>query len=181
LAIFIIDEQIKPHLVRVAEYVPDPHGAQSITDEDADTGESDGQKTLGPQVSSHQPSKGVRRLTGRRPRASQEAYVRIDLRARVLRGPKQLNHVEGNTVELSPARISFLITLPVGSSKGIYQVSIVDAFGRKLVAGKAISSNGKTLKVSLNLSELPEDKYRLCVSRAREIPDCYQVTVINKR
>jgi hypothetical protein len=98
----------------------------------------------------------------------------------VLRGPAPVPQ-EGKPKQLSPSRTSFLFTLPEGSLRGTYQVSIVDAFGKQLVSGKGVSSNGKTLKISLDLSELPEQRYRLCVSRPREIPDCYQVTVISKK
>jgi hypothetical protein len=52
----------------------------------------------------------------------------------------------------------------------------VDAFGKTLVT-TAANSDGKTLTTDLDLRSLAARKYRLCLARDGEAPDCYLVSV----
>ncbi len=79
-------------------------------------------------------------------------------------------------INLMPERQRLRLRLPRGSVSGRYTVRIVDAFGKTLVT-KAANSDGKTLRVELDLSTLTKNKYRLCLGRDGEAPDCYLVSV----
>jgi hypothetical protein len=70
------------------------------------------------------------------------------------------------------------LRLPEGSRGGRYTISVLDAFGKSLAAAK-VKANGKTLTATLDLGTLTTKKYRLCVSRDGEAPDCYLIGVVN--
>jgi hypothetical protein len=180
--VFIIKEQMTPQVSSFAENLSNQGDSQPDASSASILGLNPGPDSVSPKGLFRHSSKNIRRTTGWSSGVQHKGvYVRINLRASVLRGANQLAPIEGKPIKLSPSRTSFLITLPVSSLKGAYQVSIVNAFGKQIVSGRAISLTGKSLKISLDLRSLMEERYRLCVSRAREIPDCYQVTIINKR
>jgi hypothetical protein len=79
-------------------------------------------------------------------------------------------------IRLSPARQRLRMRMPRGSMRGRYTVKIVDAFGKPLVT-TAVNSDGKTLTADLDLRPLTANKYRLCLARDGEAPDCYLVSV----
>jgi hypothetical protein len=79
--------------------------------------------------------------------------------------------------EVSGVRTRFLITLPEGSPVGGYEVSIVDAYGATVKKINSKSHDGKMLIAEIDLSNLPQRKYRLCVSRATESPNCHLITL----
>lgn len=79
-------------------------------------------------------------------------------------------------IDLAPGRQRLRLRMPRGSIGGRYTVRIVDAFGKTLVE-KAANSDGKTLTVNLDLRTLAANKYRLCLARDGEAPDCYLVSV----
>jgi hypothetical protein len=79
-------------------------------------------------------------------------------------------------IRLSPERQRLRMRMPHGSVRGRYTVRIVDAFGKPLVTTVA-NSDGKTLTADLDLSSLNGTKYRLCLAREGEAPDCYMVSV----
>lgn len=79
-------------------------------------------------------------------------------------------------INLAPQRQRLRLQLPEGSASGRYAVNVVDAFGKPLITTSAIS-NGKTLMVFLDLRSLTAKKYRLCIARSGEAPDCYLVNV----
>lgn len=81
------------------------------------------------------------------------------------------------SAEVSSVRTRFLITLPEGSPVGEYEVSIVDAYGATVKTITSKSHDGKTLVAEIDLSKLPQRKYRLCVSRPAESPNCYLITL----
>jgi hypothetical protein len=83
-------------------------------------------------------------------------------------------------INVSPERQRIRLRLPRGSAAGRYKVSIMDAFGKPLVT-TAANSDGKTLTVTLDLSSLSAKKYRLCLARDGEAPDCYLMSADAKK
>lgn len=75
---------------------------------------------------------------------------------------------------------AFMITLPERSPTGRYSVSIVDAFGKTIKTRTSYSVDGKRLTATLNLNNLKSEKYRLCVSRSDEPPNCYPVVITSR-
>jgi hypothetical protein len=105
------------------------------------------------------------------------SVIRIDLEQfSVLRGPEGRNSAE-QTMKMFPARNRILFTLSEGSSPGQYDVSIVDAFGKLLISEEARSATGKSLAIVLDMRRLSQKKYRLCVAKKAEIPDCYPLVI----
>ncbi|MGA9768029.1 MAG: hypothetical protein WBV94_03250 [Blastocatellia bacterium] len=90
--------------------------------------------------------------------------------------------VEEKPINLSQSRARLLLNMPEGSSRGLYTVSITDAFGNPLLSERAASPDGKSLRVILDTSGLQEKKYVFCISHKGEIPDCYAllITRMNK-
>jgi len=74
----------------------------------------------------------------------------------------------------------FRITLPEGSPAGTYSVSILDAFGKQVKSRTSYSADGRRLEAMLNLNNLQTRKYRLCVSRSNEPPNCYRIVITNR-
>jgi hypothetical protein len=79
-------------------------------------------------------------------------------------------------INLSRERQRLRLRMPDGSGGGRYTVTVVDAFGKPLITTIA-NSNGKTLTVALDLRSLDIKKYRLCLERSGEAPDCYLISV----
>ncbi len=79
--------------------------------------------------------------------------------------------------QLPRSRARLVITLPQGSASGRYHVSLSNATSS--INALARSADGKHLSVNLDLGQLPEDKYTLClVVRAGDASsDCYPVRV----
>lgn len=73
--------------------------------------------------------------------------------------------------------IAFAITLPEGSPAGAYSVSFLDPFGKTLRSRSASSPDGKQLSTTLNLDFPENQKFRICVSRANEPPNCYPIVI----
>lgn len=86
-------------------------------------------------------------------------------------------HGERSVFSLTAERQRLRLRLPEGSRGGSYMVSVVDAFGKPLAVAGA-KSNGRTLTAGLDLGFLTTEKYRLCVSRDGEAPDCYLISVV---
>jgi hypothetical protein len=98
--------------------------------------------------------------------------------AALLRDAESL--AEEKIVRLRPVRTRFVLTLPEGTSRGTYNVSMVDAYGKPIIMRAGSSPDGKLLKVVLDMEGL-QGKFRLCVSRQGEAPDCYPVLVVEGR
>jgi hypothetical protein len=96
--------------------------------------------------------------------------VAIDFDSKGLR--RGLEKGEESHADVRRGPVSFSITLPPESPAGPYAVFVADAFGNKFGNTPAESRDGKTLTVEIDLSKLPHRKYRLCVSRAKESPNC---------
>ena len=140
---------------------------------------------LVPEVSPAQPGqREIVQRAGESPkRPSREIVasniVRIDLREQAqLRdgdGAKR-----GKAARFLSARSRFFVTLPENSPKGIYKVSMLDAYGHELISTKAVSRTGKTLTAELDMHALPANQYRLCISLPEEAPDCYPFTLMRR-
>jgi len=83
-------------------------------------------------------------------------------------------------VQLEQKPTAFTITLPEDSPAGTYSVSILDAFGKVIKTRNSYSADGKRLTATLNLDNLGNQKYRLCVSRSDEPPNCYPIVITNR-
>lgn len=79
-------------------------------------------------------------------------------------------------INLARERQRLRLRMPDGSGSGRYTVTVVDAFGKPLITTTA-NSNGKTLTVALDLRSLDTKKYRLCMARSGEAPDCYLIAI----
>lgn len=90
--------------------------------------------------------------------------------------------VEEKPINFPQSLARLLLNMPESSSRGLYTVSITDAFGNPLLSKRAASRDGKNLRVILDASGLQEKKYTLCISHEGEIPDCYAllITQMNK-
>lgn len=76
----------------------------------------------------------------------------------------------GGEVKFSPARTRLMLTLPEGSARGFYTVSVVGASGNLLVANRAQSADGKTIATTLDMQGLTPKKYALRISHEGEPP-----------
>jgi hypothetical protein len=165
----------------VAQDIPEPAAGQVNADLDRPTNNSAAANPAAAgRSSSRQRPKSPSQPAGRGPRdLIATVAIRIDLREDVLRAVEEAQNREEKLIELPPSRMSLSFDLPEGSNKGVYEVKIVDPFGNALKSAKGVSRDGKRLKVLLDLRGLDEARYRLCVSRASEAPDCYQVLITN--
>jgi hypothetical protein len=108
------------------------------------------------------------------------ATVSVDLdEYKTMRDPQRSSEAR-KMIRLPQSRTRIVFNLPEGLVRGAYSIFIVDAFNKPLVSGKARSTNGKTLMVILDTTSLEAKTYRLCITRAGEAPNYYQV-VIEKR
>jgi hypothetical protein len=83
---------------------------------------------------------------------------------------------EPRLINLAPRRQRLRLQLPEGSAGGRYAVRVVDAFGKPIITTSA-QSDGRTLTVDLDLRRVTAKRYRLCVARGGEAPDCYMVSI----
>jgi hypothetical protein len=80
-------------------------------------------------------------------------------------------------IRLESRLSNLLCVLPEGNIKGAYRVRILDAFGKSVASATGRSPDGRTLSVLLDLRKLERKKYRLCISRSGEAPDCYPAII----
>jgi hypothetical protein len=85
------------------------------------------------------------------------------------------------SLQVRPGQTLFAITLPEGSPAGSYSVSLLDAFGKTMRTRTVNTPDGKKLTTTLNLHNLRDQKYRICVSRTNEPPNCYPILVTRDR
>ncbi len=86
---------------------------------------------------------------------------------------------KGQVIRLPPERHRLRLRLPEGSRAGRYEISVVDAFGKTLVAATG-NSNNRTLFATLDLRSLAAGDYRLSVARTGEAPDYYTLRVLDR-
>jgi len=80
-------------------------------------------------------------------------------------------------VVLPAIRARLVLRLPDTAAAGKYTVSLIDAFGKVLASEPAVSPDGDTLRVNLDLRRFPPKKYRLSLSRTGEAPAFYDVII----
>jgi hypothetical protein len=85
------------------------------------------------------------------------------------------------SLQIRAGQTLFAITLPEGSPAGSYLVSLLDAFGKTIRTRTVNSRDGKELTTTLNLHNLRDQQYRICVSRTNEPPNCYPILVTRNR
>jgi hypothetical protein len=155
-------------------FVPTEEASKNATGSEPETSSSPAEQKR------EAPGLGTRRNNERPSREIVAANtVRVDLEAyALLRDGDAANRV--SPLSLSPARTRFVVTLLTNSPRGVYKISVLDPFGRELMSKNAVSANGKTLSTELDMRSLSANKYRLCVSRLEEAPDCYPFTVVGK-
>jgi hypothetical protein len=126
------------------------------------------------------PPKGDPRRGDERSPALAARLVTIDLTSRlVLRGAD--DSAEDGRIRVSAARNKLAIRLPDGSPSGGYTVSLLDAFGETVMAGRGRSRDGKSVTLLLDMSSLPTRNYRLCVSHEGGAPSCLPISVTGRR
>jgi hypothetical protein len=104
--------------------------------------------------------------------------IRINLDERsILRDADNAGTTGEQSINLPASRNRLLLNLPEGSSNGLYEVNIVDAYGQPLVKGKGLARDGKSIVSTLDMRSLAAKKYRLCLSHGDESPDCYPISV----
>jgi hypothetical protein len=106
------------------------------------------------------------------------AEITVDLEDYSILRTGETRKTEKKLVKLPKARLRISFRLPEGNLRGLYQVSIVDAFNEPLLSRKAWSANGKKLTVILDASKLDaSESYRLSIAREGEAPSFYQVAI----
>lgn len=143
-----------------------------VAPEVAPTGETPGEETK-----PGRPAEPTNRQTApvqpspRRPSNQDELIAETNLRVdledyAVTRG----GAAGGKEIKLTGSRLHLILTLPEGSGKGVYNVSVVDESGSSLATSSARSTDGKTLTATLSIQKLPPQKYSLRISREGESP-----------
>jgi hypothetical protein len=84
---------------------------------------------------------------------------------------------QSKKISLSPTPYALLIKLPENSPSGSYTVTLNDAFGKSVRSKTAVSSSGKTVRVTFNLTGLNSGGYSICITREQEVPSCLPVTL----
>jgi hypothetical protein len=105
--------------------------------------------------------------------------ARVDLRNYSPQRGKDTG-VEPPPIQIEHKTTAFAITLPESSPPGRYAISIVNAFGETIKTRTSYSVDGKKVTAILNLDNLRSQKYRLCVSRSDEPPNCYPVVITSR-
>jgi len=106
------------------------------------------------------------KLTARNP-------VKLDLaKAAVMRNGTAVEKV----YSLAPQTVALDVKLPADSPAGNYEVALLDEFGKPLLKSLTAKSDGKNLKININLQN-KRGRARLCIAPTGEIPDCFAVTI----
>jgi hypothetical protein len=85
-----------------------------------------------------------------------------------------------NSISLPSTRASVILRLPETGTRGKYNVSLIDAFGKILWSTSAYSHDGSKLRVTLNLRRISTKKCRLRLARNGEAPAYYNVIIGGK-
>jgi hypothetical protein len=85
-----------------------------------------------------------------------------------------------NSISLPSTRASVILRLPESGTRGKYNVSFIDAFGKTLWSTSAYSHDGAKLRVLLDLSRISPKKCRLRLARKGEAPAYYDVIIGGK-
>lgn len=82
-------------------------------------------------------------------------------------------------IKISTTRVRMKLLLAAGSTRGDYDVSILDAFGNPLIVNK-VQSNGKFIITTFDMRKIPPKKYYVSVSHEGESPSFYPIVVVKK-
>lgn len=99
--------------------------------------------------------------------------IKLDLaKTSVLRNENSIERIYS-----LPAKSIYLkVKLIPDSPKGIYEVSLLDEFGKPLFEGQLKKSNGKNLIFNFDIRN-KSGRARLCIAPQGEIPDCFAVYI----
>lgn len=123
-----------------------------------------------------QPSKSNKIKTAP-PAYSAKSFVSLDLsKAPVTRGANNKETI----YPLRTETFDLIVKLPANYPAGIYEVSLLDEFGKPLTKAKVKQSNGRNLQLKLDLRRI-SGRARLCFATKGEIPDCVPVNIGNIR
>jgi hypothetical protein len=115
-----------------------------------------------------------------RPEVSGDRPYRKDpmLRGKSARDLHSRQSEEGETIiSLPPTRARVVLRLPETAAPGIYNVSLINAFGKPLFSTSAVSQDGAKLRVELDLRRISPKKCRLRLARNGEAPAFYDVII----
>ena len=99
--------------------------------------------------------------------------IKLDLaKTSVLRNENSIERI----FSLPAKSIYLKVKLIPDSPKGIYEVSLLDEFGKPLINGQLKKSNGKNLIINFDIRN-KSGRARLCIAPQGEIPDCFAVTI----
>lgn len=84
---------------------------------------------------------------------------------------------EKKKIELPAARVQLTLTLRKGSLAGVYRISVVDAFSRAITPPQIRKSNGRVLRVRLDLRGMEQRAHRLQIEREDNL-DEYFIKVV---
>lgn len=152
--------------------VPSPAAETEVTDQQSPSAP---QKAGARITLSAQPPRGKRSTRVARA-APGLPVIRINLQEENLLRDADEAGGKPRLINLAPRRQRLRLQLPEGSAGGRYAVRVVDAFGKPVITTSA-QSDGRTLTVDLDLRRVTAKRYRLCVARGGEAPDCYMVSV----
>jgi hypothetical protein len=85
-----------------------------------------------------------------------------------------------NSISLPSTHASVILRLPETGTRGKYNVSFIDAFGKTLWSTSAYSHDGSKLRVTFNLRRISPKKCRLRLARNGEAPAYYDVIISGK-
>lgn len=81
------------------------------------------------------------------------------------------------TVRLEARETRLRVKLPKENPAGVYQVFLVDEFGKTVTEKKLIQAKNQTLVVRFDLRKIGGNQKRLCFAPVGEIPDCVLVNI----
>lgn len=101
--------------------------------------------------------------------------VEIDLNEPVWRD--SANGASRKVIRLDAKEMRLRIKLPKENPAGVYEVFVVDEFGKTLTEKKKITVKNQTLSADFDLRKTGGKQRRLCFAPVGEIPDCILVNI----
>lgn len=114
------------------------------------------------------------------PAEAEPVTVAVNLaRYTALRGAQAGDGARAKAIRLRARLTHLTLTLPPDSSPGRYRVAVVNAGLQPLVSAPAVSNNGQSLQVTLELGRLRRGSYILLVEPSVEAPFYYTINIVN--
>lgn len=107
--------------------------------------------------------------------------VKIDLDEFTASRGIEENDAGQQIIKLPRSRQRLLLVLPEGSSKGLYEISILAPSGKALVAALARSRDGKTVAAILNTQQLAPGRYSLRITEPKQSTDLYPLVISDEK